>query len=68
MTMKDWIKKLDEYLKLLGKGILQKPGNISAEDAQSKADSEYEIYKKSINKKFISDFDREAGKYLKDNK
>lgn len=65
MTMKDWIKKLDEYLKLLGKGILQNAGNISAEDAQNKADHEYEIYKKNKNEKYISDFDREVKKLLK---
>lgn len=64
MTMKDWINKLDEYLKLLGKGVLKHSGKISAEDAKIKAEKEFERYKKLIDKKLISDFDNEAKKYL----
>jgi hypothetical protein len=65
MTMKDWIGKLDEYVTLLGKGILKNAGSISAEDAENKAEQEYEIYKKNIDKKYISDFDREVKELLK---
>lgn len=65
MTMKDWIGKLDEYLVLLGKGILKSAGNISVEYAENKAEQEYEIYKKTIDKKYISDFDREVKKLPK---
>ena len=48
--MKDWIKKLDEYLALMGKGILRNAGTVSAEDAQNKADGEFVEYKKSEDK------------------
>ncbi|KKQ71435.1 MAG: hypothetical protein UT33_C0009G0026 [Candidatus Peregrinibacteria bacterium GW2011_GWC2_39_14] len=65
MTMKDWIKKLDEYLALLGKGVLKNAGAVSAQDAEQKADHEYEIYKKDQGKNYLSDFDREATKLLK---
>ncbi|MEK9129839.1 MAG: RhuM family protein [Patescibacteria group bacterium] len=65
MTMKNWIGKLNEYLALLGKGILKNAGNVSSEDAQNKADKEYKIYKKEQDKKYISDFDREIKKILK---
>ena len=58
MTMKDWIYKLDEYLTLLGKGVLQNAGHISMEEAQSKANKEYEAFKKETQRRYISDFDR----------
>lgn len=66
MTMKDWIVKLDEYLTLLGKGVLKDAGNVKAIDAQTKADYEYQNYKKKQDKNYISDFDREIMKYLKE--
>ena len=64
MTMKDWILKLNEYLKLLGKGVLKNAGVISAKDAENKASREFEKYKKDQDKKYISDFDREVKKLL----
>jgi len=68
MTMKDWIKKLDEYLALMGKGILKNSGTVNAEDAQNKADEEFVRYKKSEDKKYVSDFDREVKKLLDSHK
>lgn len=62
MTMKDWIGKLDEYLILLGKGVLKNAGTVRAEDAEKKADLEYKTFKKEQDKKYISDFDREVKK------
>lgn len=58
MTMKDWIKKLDEYLKLLGKGVLKNAGKVRTEEAEAKADFEYRIFKKKQDKNYISDFDK----------
>lgn len=60
MTMKNWIAKLDEYLKLLGKGVLKNAGSVSAEDAEKKASDEYEIYKVAQDKNYVSDFDQEV--------
>ncbi len=65
MTMKEWIKKLDEYLMLMGKGILKNAGKISMEEAQEKADGEFLEYKKAQDKNYISDFDREIKNLLK---
>ena len=65
MTMKNWVSKLDEYLALLGKGILKNAGGVSAEDAEKKATKEYGVYKKNQDKNYISDFDREVKKLLK---
>jgi hypothetical protein len=47
---------------------LKNAGSISAEEAESKADREYEIYKKEQDKKYISDFDREVKKLLEKDK
>ncbi len=45
MYMKDWIQKLDEFLKLSGKELLNHAGSISAEVAKLKADTEYDKFK-----------------------
>ncbi len=58
MTMKDWIGKLDEYLTLLGKGVLKNAGRARAEEAEKKAEQEYEMYKRGQDKNYLSDFDR----------
>lgn len=46
MYMKDWIKKLDDFLTLSGKELLTHTGSISAEVAKLKADTEYEKFRK----------------------
>lgn len=68
MTMKGWIKKLDEYLALMGKGILKNAGSISMKEAQEKADEEFVEYKKSEDRKYVSDFDRAVKKLKEKNK
>jgi hypothetical protein len=45
MYMKDWIQKLDDFLKLSGKELLNHAGSISAEVAKLKADTEYDKFK-----------------------
>jgi hypothetical protein len=45
MTMIDWIAKLDDFLKLSGRDLLDHAGTISADDAKAKAESEYLRYK-----------------------
>lgn len=44
MTMRDWIKKLDEFLKASGRRLLDHAGTISAEAAKAKAEREFERY------------------------
>ncbi len=48
MYMKDWIQKLDDFLKLSGKALLNHAGKISAEVAKAKADSEYTKFSKRV--------------------
>ncbi len=45
MTMRDWIAKLDEFLKVSGRALLDNAGATSAEKAKAKAESEYVRYK-----------------------
>lgn len=44
MTMRDWVDKLDEFLKASGRKLLDHAGTISAEVAKAKAEREYERY------------------------
>lgn len=65
MKMRDWVTKLDDFLKLSEKQILKDAGSISAKKAESIAQTEYAKYQKDEDKKYISDFDKETKKYLK---
>ncbi len=44
MTMRNWIEKLDEFLKISGRDLLTHAGKISAETARAKAEREYDRY------------------------
>jgi hypothetical protein len=45
MTMRDWITKLDEFLKISGRERLTHGGTISADTARAKAELEYARYR-----------------------
>ncbi|MDP3682709.1 MAG: virulence RhuM family protein, partial [Ignavibacteria bacterium] len=45
MYMKDWIERLDDFVKMTGNTILQNAGTISREKALKKANTEYEKFK-----------------------
>jgi hypothetical protein len=45
MYMKDWIKKLDDFLSIGGKKLLDNSGNISKQQADEKALDEYSKYR-----------------------
>ena len=48
MTMRDWIMKLDEFLRISGRQLLEHAGRISADDARSRAEQEYARYRKLL--------------------
>ena len=48
MTMRDWIEKLDEFLKLSEHELLDHAGKITAEQAKLKAELEYDRYRKLL--------------------
>ncbi len=64
MTMKDWIVKLNAFLKFSEYEILTNAGKVSREVAEALALKEYEKYRVVQDKNYISDFDR-AVKQLK---
>lgn len=45
MTMKDWIAKLDDFLRMSESEVLDNAGQISHEMAMEKASGEYVKYK-----------------------
>lgn len=48
MTMKDWILKLDDFIKMSGSELLENAGKISKLEAENKALAEYSKYKDII--------------------
>ena len=68
MKMRDWIDKLDEFLKVSEKNLLHTAGSVSAKQAEKRALKEYEKYRQMQDKDYISDFDREVKKILKSQK
>jgi len=68
MKMNDWIQKLDDFLRISEKELLADAGKISHKKAVEKAKIEYKKYRKAEDKKYISDFDREIKKLLKEDK
>ena len=69
MYMKDWIQKLDDFLKLSGKELLTHAGRISAEIAKQKADMDYDKFKERtmyelspVEIHFLENFEKEQKK------
>jgi hypothetical protein len=58
MTMQDWISKLEGFLTLNDREILQGAGNVSAELAKSHAEQEFDKFRVLDDQRFESDFDR----------
>ncbi len=58
MTMADWSSRLDEFLKLTDREILQDSGKISHKIACDKAESEFEKYRIIQDQIYVSDFDK----------
>lgn len=69
MYMKDWIQKLDDFLKLSGKELLTHAGRVSTEIAKQKADMEYDKFKERtmyelspVEIHFLENFEKEQRK------
>lgn len=68
MKMADWIVKLDDFLKLSGRGLLQHAGKISASDARENAEAEYARYRRFLDsqpRRVDDDLDRDAHEFKK---
>lgn len=57
MTMADWETRLNGFLNLWDKDVLQDTGRISAELAKAKAETEFEKYRIVQDQLYLSDFD-----------
>lgn len=63
MTMRDWITKLDEFLKISGRELLDHAGKVSADDARAKAELEYSRYRALLDaqpQRVDADFEKAA--------
>lgn len=63
MYMKDWINRLDDFIKMTGKDVLQNAGNVSHEQALKKATAEYEKYKEQ-SKVELSEIEKHFVKHI----
>jgi hypothetical protein len=63
MTMLDWITKLNEFLKISGRDLLDHAEKISSADAKAIAEREYELYRRLLDsqpQRIDADFERTA--------
>lgn len=58
MTMEDWAKRLDAFLKLDDRQILEKAGNISKSQADEHALGEFKKFRTLQDRAYQNDFDR----------
>ena len=65
MSMNDWIKQTNIFLKNNRRNVLEGKGHVSHKDAVDKTVSEYKIFRKRQDKEYISEFDKQVEKYIK---
>ena len=58
-TMNDWCSILDDFLNLAQRPVLENAGSVTALEAKIKAESEYEVFRKTQDQTYVSDFDKE---------
>jgi len=66
MSMKDWLKETDNFLKSNRRKVLEGKGNISHEEAVQKAEPIYQQFRLRQDKDYISEFDRSITQMLKE--
>jgi hypothetical protein len=65
MKMTDWVTRLDSFLQFNEYNILDNAGKISASIAKQLAEKEYEKFRVSQDAHFVSDFDKEIKRIVK---
>jgi predicted transcriptional regulator len=58
MTMKDWVQKLDDFLRFNAYDVLSNFGTVSSKVAVKHASAEYDKFRIKHEKEFKSDFDK----------
>jgi hypothetical protein len=66
MSMADWLCETDNFLQSNRRKVLEGKGTISHDDAVKKAKGIYEQFRVRQDRDYISQFDKEMAKYLKD--
>lgn len=65
MSMQDWVDQTNQFLVNNRRKVLAGKGRISHDIAMEKANKEYEVFRIKQDQEYVSEFDREAEKYLK---
>lgn len=65
MSMADWLRETDHFLRNNRREVLAGKGTVSHEDAVKKAEDIYEQFRIQQDRDYISPFDKEMAKYLK---
>ena len=65
MTMQGWAERLDIFLAADDRDVLQNAGGITAEIAKAHAETEFEKYRITQDRLFMSDYDRYLEQLLK---
>ena len=65
MSMKDWLAETDRFLTNNRRKVLEGKGLVSHDEAVKKASEIYAEFRKKQDADYISEFDRQAAKYLK---
>ncbi len=58
LTMKDWADRLDRFIKMTDREVLNEAGKVSRELAKEFAETEFEKYRIVQDRLFESDFDK----------
>ena len=66
MSMNDWLKETDNFLKSYRRKLLEGKGNISHEEAVQKAETIYQQFRFRQDAEYISEFDRNIAKLYKE--
>ncbi len=62
MTMQDWEVRLNRFIDATDRNVLQDAGKVTAEIARTHAESEFEKYRITQDKLYLSDFDKITNK------
>jgi len=65
MSMADWLRETDNFLKNNRRKVLEGKGTVSHEDAVKKAEDIYDQFRIRQDRNYISQFDKEMAKYLR---
>jgi hypothetical protein len=66
MSMQDWLDQTNRFLTNNRRKVLEGKGHVSHDEALEKAEKEYEVFRVRQDREYISEFDRQTEKYLKD--